>query len=101
MGNIIDFFSIGLLLKTLFQPFKQVSADETGERGGLQGSLIAFFDRLLSRIIGFIVRTALIVFGVISMLVSFIFGLIVAVIWPCIPLLPVVGIIISCTGVSF
>lgn len=101
MSNLADFFSIGLLAKTLFQPFKQVSANETGERGGLQGSLVAFFDRLLSRVIGFIVRTGLIIFGLISMAVSFILGLVLAIAWPCVPILPVIGIIVSLTGVSF
>ena len=101
LSNIADFFSIGLLVKTLFQPFKQVSADEAGERGGLQGSLVAFFDRLLSRLIGFIVRTGLIIFGIISMIITFVMGLVLAIVWPCIPILPVAGIIISVTGLSF
>ncbi|MCQ2571102.1 MAG: hypothetical protein MJ154_02550 [Candidatus Saccharibacteria bacterium] len=96
-----DFFSIGLLLKTLFQPFRQISADETGEKGGLEGALIAFFDRTLSRVIGFIVRTFIIVAGIITLSLQLVFGLLLAVLWPCVPALPVIGIIVSSMGVVF
>ena len=101
MRNLADFFSIGLLLKTLFQPFRQISANETGESGGLQGSLIAFFDRLLSRVIGFIVRICVIILGVIAMTLQLVFGLALAILWPCVPLLPIAGIVVSSMGVVF
>lgn len=101
MNNIADFFSIGLLAKTLFQPFRQISANETGERGGIEGALVAFFDRLLSRVIGFLVRTGLIITGILVMVVSFVCGLVLAIAWPCIPLLPFAGIIVSSMGVAF
>ena len=101
MRNLADFFSIGLLLRTLFQPFRQISADETGEKGGLEGMLIAFFDRLLSRFIGFVVRIFIIVAGIIAMTVQFTCGLVIALLWPCIPLLPIAGIVVSSMGVIF
>ena len=101
MRNLADFFSIGLLLRTLFQPFRQISADETGEKGGLEGMLIAFFDRLLSRFIGFVVRIFIIVAGIIAMTVQFACGLVIALLWPCIPLLPIAGIVVSSMGVIF
>ena len=101
MRNLADFFSIGLLLRTLFQPFRQISADETGEKGGLEGMLIAFFDRLLSRFIGFVVRIFIIVAGIIAMTVQFVCGLVIALLWPCIPLLPIAGIVVSSMGVIF
>jgi hypothetical protein len=101
MGNIADFFSIGLLLRTMFQPFRQISANESGSTGGLQGALIAFFDRLLSRFIGFLVRTGVIIAGIIVMTFSFVTGIVLAVIWPCLPLLPFVGIVVSSMGVAF
>jgi hypothetical protein len=101
MRNMADFFSIGLLLRTLFQPFRQISANETGERGGLEGALVAFFDRLLSRFIGFIVRVCIIIAGIITMAVQLVLGLSLALLWPCVPLLPFAGIIISTMGVTF
>jgi hypothetical protein len=101
MSNTADFFSIGLLLRTLFQPFRQISANETGERGGLEGALVAFFDRLLSRVIGFLVRVGLIITGVIAMTISFVLGSALAIIWPCVPLLPIAGIVVSTMGIAF
>ena len=101
MGNLADFFSIGLLLKTLFQPFRQISANENGETGGLQGALVVFFDKLLARFIGAIVRIGIIIIGIIAMLVELVFGLALAIVWPCVPLLPIAGIIISSMGVVF
>ena len=101
MRNLADFFSISLLLRTLFQPFRQISADETGETGGLEGALVAVFDKLLSRLIGFIVRIGLIIFGIIAMTVQFVLGLALAIIWPVVPLLPIAGIVVSSMGVAF
>jgi hypothetical protein len=101
MRNMADFFSIGLLLRTLFQPFRQISANETGEKGGLEGALIAFFDRLLSRFIGFVVRVCIIVAGIIIMALQLVLGLALALLWPCIPLLPFAGIVVSSMGVVF
>ena len=101
MRNLADFFSIGLLLKTLFQPFRQISANETGEHGGLEGALIAFFDRMLSRVIGCIVRICIIIMGIVAMSAQLVFGLALAIAWPCVPLLPIVGIVVSSMGVVF
>lgn len=101
MRDMADFFSIGLLLRTLFQPFRQISADETGEKGGLEGALIAFFDRLLSRLIGFIVRICVIIGGIIVMTFELVAGLVIALLWPCIPLLPFAGIVVCTMGVAF
>lgn len=87
----VDFFSVGLLIKTLFSPYKQISA---GSVDGFIGDRIrAFFDRLLSRVIGSIVRTFVIIFGLIVMLLQSIYGLIVLVFWLLIPFLPAIGLI--------
>ena len=101
MRNTADFFSIGLLLKTLFQPFRQISANEKGDTGGLEGALVAFFDRLLSRVIGFIVRVFVIVGGIVSLAFMVVVGLAISIVWPLIPLAPVAGIILCTMGVTF
>ena len=101
MRNLADFFSIGLLLKTLFQPFRQISANEDGKKGGLEGAMVVFTDKLVARVIGFIVRVAIIIAGIIAMTLQLVMGLALAILWPCIPLLPVAGIIVSMTGITF
>ena len=91
-----DFFSVGLLIKTLFSPYKQISAD--GVKGFIGDRIRAFFDRLLSRVIGSIVRTFVILLGTIVMLFQFVFGVIILVFWLIIPLLPVIGLIMWIIG---
>lgn len=56
-----DFFSVGLLLKTLFNPFRQISAAPVG--GDLSVQLSAFFDKMFSRVIGAVVRSMVIIIG--------------------------------------
>ena len=57
-----DFFSIGMLLGSLFAPFKQISAS-SGSGGTLQMKLQAWFDKQFSRFIGAIIRIILIFIG--------------------------------------
>ena len=45
--NVYDYFSLGLLLKTLFAPWRQISAGRV--RGPLSVQLRAFFDRQIGR----------------------------------------------------
>ena len=91
-----DFFSVGLLLSTLFSPFKQISAEGSG--GSLADYIRRFFDKLLSRIIGSIVRSFMIVFGLIVMFLQIIFGTIILVSWLIIPFLLIIGIIVAIIG---
>ncbi|MDO8335911.1 MAG: hypothetical protein Q7T74_03990 [Candidatus Saccharibacteria bacterium] len=90
-----DFFSIDILLSTLFAPFKQISANY-GSGGTLQMKLQAWFDKLFSRFIGAIIRIVLIFIGALWLLIQVIVDAILMVIWPLIPLLPLIGL-----GVSF
>ena len=94
-----DFFSISLLLRSLFAPFKQISAYGSGDES-LQGRLSDFGDKLLSRVIGAIVRIFILVAGIIWLLVETAASLALIVLWPVLPLLPVVGIIMTVMGVT-
>lgn len=91
-----DFFSIDLLLATLFSPFRQISAGHV--RGSLEVQLHAFFDRLISRLIGAMVRTALIVAGSVSLALTLVVGLLVVVIWVCVPVVPLLGLVLMAAG---
>lgn len=91
-----DLFSIGLLVRTLFNPFRQISADEGGN--SLAEKIQALFDRSLSRIIGFVVRTFTIIAGLIVMSVQIIFGVLVLIFWLIIPILPVIGLVLTVLG---
>ena len=92
----VDFFSIDLLLGTLFSPFRQISAGQV--RGPLGVQLRAFVDRLVSRLIGAMVRSFLIIAGSIALVVTLCIGLVMIIGWSLLPLLPLAGIVMSITG---
>ena len=94
--ELSDSFSIGLLFRTLFSPFRQISAGSVNGPLGVQ--MRAWLDRLVSRFIGALIRTAVIIAGLISMLVFVFISVIILIFWPFIPLLPVVGIVLSLIG---
>jgi len=96
ISSTADYFSIDLLLKTLFSPYRQISAGQV--RGSLNVQMHAFFDRLLSRIIGAIVRSMMIVMGVAGILFYSIIGFLLVVLWGIVPLLPVAGIVLFIMG---
>jgi len=91
-----DFFSVGLLASTLFAPFRQISAGRVS--GPIGDQIRAFFDRLISRIVGGFVRTFMIVFGLVAMFIQAVFGGIVLLLWLILPLLPAVGLIATVIG---
>jgi hypothetical protein len=91
-----DYFSIDLLLKTLLSPYRQISAGQV--RGSLNVQMRAFFDRLLSRIIGAIIRLFMIVIGSTTLLVYSIIGLFFITLWGIVPLVPILGIILAVVG---
>ena len=91
LRNMADSFSIGLLFKTLFQPFRQISA--TDGRKTTAGEKIV--DALVSRLVGFIVRIFIIIAGAISLILLAIGGVVLGLLWPAIPLMPLVGVAIS------
>lgn len=90
LANLIDFFSIDLLFKTLFAPFRQISAGAN-----------KIIDRLVSRIVGAFVRIFIIIAGIVCIGITALISFILIIIWPLIPLAPIVGAIISIVGVTF
>ena len=93
-----DFFSVGLLLKTLFNPFRQISAAPVG--GDLSVQLSAFFDKMFSRVIGAVVRSMVIIVGLLMILLRFLWMIVGIIMWLALPLMPFIGIILWQLGVS-
>ncbi len=96
LAGLLDYFSIGLLLKTLFSPFRQISAGKVN--GPLPVQLRAFADRLISRIIGAVIRTMVMFVGIASLLIGVVFGVGYLALWALIPLLPVFGLTLMLGG---
>jgi hypothetical protein len=91
-----DFFSIGLLFRTLFSPFRQISAGRV--RGPLGVQLRAFFDRLTSRLIGAMVRSAMIIAGVSALIFHSVLGGLTIIGWLLVPAIPFAGILMASGG---
>lgn len=96
LAGIYDYFSLDLLLRTLFSPFRQISAG--GVRGPIGVQVRALVDNLISRVIGGIVRSIVIVIGSVTLLLSCLLGLVRIVLWPFIPVLPVVLTLFALAG---
>ena len=93
-----EFFSIGLLLRTLFSPYKQMFAEDHSTQGGIEAFFGALFDNLLSRIIGFFVRIGIIIITIAIVLIELLLGGIAVILWPVVPALPVIGVAFSIGG---
>jgi len=91
-----DYFSIGLLLSTLFSPFRQISAGSVDGPFGAQ--IRALLDKLISRFIGAVVRIFMVFFGIVTICLQAIFGGIELVFWAIIPIFPVAGLIMMVIG---
>jgi hypothetical protein len=88
-------FSLSLLLRTLFAPWKRITS---AAGRGLDAKMRAGLDNLLSRCIGFVIRLFVITAALVGMFFAFVSGVVMAVIWPFLPLLFVAFIVKGITG---
>ncbi|MBO7718271.1 hypothetical protein J6S37_02130 [Candidatus Saccharibacteria bacterium] len=100
LSNIIDFFSMNSLIRTLFKPFRQISAETANENASLDLKFHMFIDRLISRFIGFATRLVLLVAGLFLILVGGTISLVLIIIWPLVPLMPIIGLVLTIMGVT-
>lgn len=99
LDGTMDYFSIDLLLKTLFTPFRQISAGRVDGPIGVQ--MRALVDKLFSRVIGAIVRLMILIVGGITILLQAVFGIVLLVLWGIVPFAPIIGVVLSISGVHF
>lgn len=99
LDGTMDYFSIDLLLKTLFAPFRQISAGRVDGPIGVQ--MRALVDKLFSRVIGAIVRLMILIVGGITILLQAVFGIVLLVLWGILPFAPIIGVVLSISGVHF
>ena len=89
--KIYSFFSIRILIRTLFDPWKR---DEYGaENASLEKRLKLFLNNLISRLIGFVVRLFTILVGLIAVLIFFALLFMILVAWLALPLVIILLII--------
>lgn len=91
-----DYFSIGLLASTLFAPYRQISAGKVN--GSLALQMRALVDQLISRFIGAIVRSFMMILGIIILNLQVLGGVVELFFWVIIPTFPVVGLLLAVIG---
>lgn len=97
--SAIDLFSIKSLVKTWWAPYKQISAN-LNQSDNFPDQVRAMLDKLISRIIGGIIRTFMIIIGLCLTGLQFMFGLLLIIFWLIIPILPLICILLFFMGVS-
>lgn len=90
LKDISESFSVGILLKTLFSPWKQIQS-QVSFRNFLQSKI----DNFISRFIGATVRIGMLIAAFVSCLFVVVIGLVLVIAWPFIPLLILVLPIMS------
>lgn len=96
--RILEFFSVIDLLKTLFAPFRQDVIDT--KRAPLGLKLQALGGNIISRILGFLIRTVLIVCGLLLTCINTVVGLAIVGLWPLLPFAPLVSGLLVLLGVG-
>ncbi len=79
-------FSIPILLRTLFAPWRRIISPSSG---GLDQRLRAVIDNVLSRVIGFVVRFITLVIASVLIGANILLSATAAILWPALPLISV------------
>lgn len=91
--NVGKAFSGGALLRTLFSPWKQIVSG-TDRDAALGDKMRAVLDNIISRFVGFMVRSFTLLAATVMIIVTLVVGLILVVSWPLVPFIPI-GLLIG------
>lgn len=94
LGDFAANFSIAILLKTLFAPWKQLDA-RLPANPTLGDRLRHIVDKLISRVVGFMVRTATLLAALIVFSVILAARLVWIVVWPLLPATPLLSALVA------
>ena len=97
VSRLAQELSMPILVATLFEPWKQITS-YSRPNSPINIKIRVFFDNVFARIVGFIIRTAVLLFGVVACAVVFLGGVIFAILWPAVPLLPILLIVFTVAG---
>lgn len=93
-NKLAAIFAIPTLLKTLFAPWKRIMT--TGAKS-LDDKMKALLDNLVSRVVGFTVRSIVLWTAFFMLSGSLVYGVLLALIWPLVPPLIVFFFILGLT----
>jgi hypothetical protein len=89
MWFIVHFFSIPLLLRTLFAPWKRIT-DESRPKG-IEDFFATHLMNAMSRVLGAVVRVIVIACGVLFLLIGTFLLFFVLALWVCLPVVSLAG----------
>ena len=98
LKDVADFFSIRLLVRHLFAPFRQI-ATEKKTNLPMSERIHAWADLMISRLVGATIRFVLLIVGTVFLLIRFILGVIVMILWPLAPVAMVAAALLYLKGV--
>lgn len=93
-----DFFSVNILLKTLFNPYRQIVGRATNSSPA--GMFQALIDTLVSRFIGFLIRLITLVLGGIILILQILASIVAFVVWIILPITPLICVVLFFGGVA-
>lgn len=85
LREVNETFSIPILLRTWFSPWKQIYTPSS-----FRNFFQAMIDNMISRFVGAMVRSGMIVGALLASFVITLFGVVVLVLWPLIPVTVIV-----------
>ncbi len=90
-----EFFSIAPLLKTIFKPWKRISDPYSGGIVNIVENLQAFILNSFSRLLGFLIKTVVIIAGLVFITLFFVFAVSTFLIWIILPIIIITGLFLS------
>ncbi len=84
------YFSMGLLLKSLFSPWR-ADVGDYGRGFDAKRYFDTFLGNMISRVLGAVVRLVVIAIGLVMQVIIFFIGLLVLIVWICLPGIVVAG----------
>ena len=90
--NTAHMFSAGLLIQTLFSPWRRII---TNPGASMQAHMQAFLDNLVSRFVGFGVRIMVLIAALLSLIFVAIGCALELLLWPLLPIAPIVFVILG------
>lgn len=94
---VFNYFSIGLLFRTLFSPWRRMTEKKSRGFNLAEWGEVLFVNAMM-RIVGFLMRSILIVVGLVALFIVFVFGLIAFFLWL---FAPIAVIILFFWGIKF
>ncbi len=84
MWFVMHFFSVPLILRTLFSPWKRMREEYT--HGGFEDFMGMIVVNIMTRIIGFFVRIVILIVGMVSFIATFAGFILWSVVWTLLPI---------------